>query len=144
MFGATAAAGRALFVVRSELEATEASSGAPVSLASLASQRIGVVTAIARPDRVMRSLREHGIVPARVRHFADHDWPRAHEPRRVSPSLDAWVTTAKCATKIGVRYEGAPVVVVRLRLSIPEPLLARCTSLRTPEAAGRLVPLTPP
>jgi hypothetical protein len=37
-----------------------------------------------------------------------------------------WLTTPKCATKLDGHYEGAPVVVVRQRLQLPDGLIALC------------------
>jgi tetraacyldisaccharide 4'-kinase len=61
--------------------------------------RLGLWTAIARPDRVLRALERHGIVPKITMFGADH-YPRggAHPLRSMGPvsSLDLWLTTTKC------------------------------------------------
>jgi len=119
------AARRPLFVVTSALRATEARSGGEVDLDALSRQRVGVVTAIARPDRFVRSLTALGLRPAAIRHFADHAWPPP-TPSRRAPPVDVWLTTPKCATKLSPRYDGAPVVVVDQRLAIPPDLVRAC------------------
>jgi tetraacyldisaccharide 4'-kinase len=100
--------------------------GTDVALASLARRRVGVVLAIARPERVLRSLRARGIEPVTTLLFADH----GALPERRAPShrgaVDLWLTTPKCATKLGAEFEGAPLAVLRQELALPDELLARC------------------
>jgi tetraacyldisaccharide 4'-kinase len=94
------------------------------ALSSLTGTRLGVVLAIARPDRVIRSLFAHGIVPVETHLFRDHAVPRRRPIRAGrSPRPDIWLTTPKCAAKMGPTYEGAPLVVLQQRLTLPEPLL---------------------
>jgi tetraacyldisaccharide 4'-kinase len=115
--------GRPQFRVRAELYAS-AADGAAIALDSIKGVRAGVVLAIARPDRFVRSLAARGIEPVAMRLFADHSVPRACRSRRGAPPVDLWLTTPKCATKLGEHYEGAPLAVVRQRLFLPDVLLA--------------------
>jgi len=92
-------------------------------LAELSRARLGLALAIARPERVIGDLRRSKIEPARVVLAADHEKP-ALKPGR-SVSLDAWLVTAKCATKLDKFAHGVPVWTLE-------------ESLRLPAAAGEL------
>jgi hypothetical protein len=80
-------------------------------------------------------LAARGIEPLTTRLFADHSVPRAARSRCGALPVDLWLTTPKCATKLGERYEGAPVVVVRQRLRLPDGLLALCLGAVSPRTA---------
>ncbi len=101
------AADRPVLPVASELVAARADGGPAMPLSTLAGVRLGLVLAIARPERVVAAL-------------------LALRLRRPAHPADAWLTTPKCATKLGSDYEGAPLIVLRQRLSIPSDLLRRC------------------
>lgn len=96
-------------------------SGVVVSMADLARMRVGLVLAIARPERVLRMLSAHGVTPSAVHVFGDHQVPRA--PMREVPHIDGWLTTGKCATKLGSHYAGAPVLVLDHRVEAPDEVL---------------------
>ncbi|MBI3202908.1 MAG: tetraacyldisaccharide 4'-kinase [Myxococcales bacterium] len=93
--------------------------GERVSLGSLGGLRLGLVLAIARPERVLGQLSALGICPAVVELHADH----ARIPPRRAP-VDAWVTSAKCATKLGSHRGGVPVWVLEHRVVLPSGLVA--------------------
>jgi tetraacyldisaccharide 4'-kinase len=81
----------------------DVASGERVELSALAGRRVGLLAAIARPDRLRADLERMGARVERERTFADH---HAYRPRDVE-SLDAellWVTTAKDAVKLPVRW----------------------------------------
>ncbi len=65
-----------------------------VAYAELDRTNIGLATGIARPERVVRMLASHGIVPARTKFMADHSSFR-------HPDRDGlfWLTTAKDAAR---------------------------------------------
>jgi tetraacyldisaccharide 4'-kinase len=111
-----------LFAVRAEVSLAFID-GRPLTFSELRGARVGVVLAVARPDRVLRTLAASGIRPAVTRLFADHALPQ----RRAShDAVDLWLTTPKCATKLDPTYDGAPVVVLRRTLALPDALVARC------------------
>jgi tetraacyldisaccharide 4'-kinase len=120
--GETRRAGVPLFTVSRSLSAVSAATGSPVSLEELAGRRLGLVLAIARPKRVTTDLAVHGIFPETVELFSDHAIPKN---RRFAshPALDAWLTTPKCATKLGSAYRGAPLVVLVQRFRLPDALV---------------------
>jgi tetraacyldisaccharide 4'-kinase len=118
---------RPVELVETSLVARDRETGREVPLASVAAARVGLVLAIARPRRVEESLATHGIRPVRVRSFADHAIPRppAFRGRLARPPVDLWLTTPKCATKLGPRFEGAPLVVLQHELQLPGSLVER-------------------
>jgi tetraacyldisaccharide 4'-kinase len=119
-----------LYHSQSELLGARTPRGEPISIDELRSMRLGLLLAVARPDRVLEALTENGIVPCAVRLFGDHSPMTRMAMRRADPSPDAWLTTAKCATKLAERLAGAPVLTLEHRVAVPEALLARCLSLR--------------
>jgi tetraacyldisaccharide 4'-kinase len=108
--------------VPSVLDGAVAPDETPVPISALAGMRVGLVLAIARPARVLGTLAAVGVHPVETRTFADHAAPtESHRPGRVH----LWLTTPKCKTKLGATYEGAPLYVLKQRLSVPELVLAR-------------------
>jgi tetraacyldisaccharide 4'-kinase len=91
--------------------------GRTLTLASLREMRLGLVLAVARPGRIVRSLRARGIEPVETRLFSDHAVP--HPAGSRGRRVDAWLTSSKCATKLGETYDGAPLFVVDHRLEVP-------------------------
>lgn len=99
-------------------EAIDAS-GERVPLASLAGSRVGLLVAIARPDRVARSLAGAGLPPAVTVALADHAAPSAGDlDRAARAGVSVWLTTARCATKLPARIGPAPVLAMAQRLDL--------------------------
>lgn len=94
--------------------------GELITLDALRGRRLGLVLAIARPDRVLRTLAAHGIEPQVVELHADH----ARIPQPGAAAVDGWLTTAKCATKLGSCRGGAPVWVLDHRVDLPPEVVA--------------------
>jgi len=100
--------------------------------AELRASNLGLLLAVGRPERIVRSLARRGIVPARALILSDHGNPPpfsavggavgAGSGRRI----DAWLTTSKCATKLGQCFGGAPVWTLRHALTLPEALAGLC------------------
>lgn len=104
-----------------------AEGGAWLEPAELAGLRLGLVLALARPDRVERELARLGVFPQLTALYADHAPLRAPRARRFhSTRVDAWLTTAKCATKLGSRFAGAPLLVLEQGVTLPRELLEIC------------------
>ncbi|MCC6217021.1 MAG: tetraacyldisaccharide 4'-kinase [Polyangiaceae bacterium] len=93
--------------------------GEVVTLERLGALRVGVVLALARPERLLSALAVAGLRPVRVVLFGDHEAPRL--PR--AACVDAWLTTPKCATKL----EGVPrserIWVLEDTLGVPRELV---------------------
>lgn len=79
---------------------------------SLRSCRVGLVTCLARPARIVQALRDKGVLVAR--HLA----LRNHGPGWRVPlgdaDVDVWVATEKCALHVS-----GPVIVLRARATLP-------------------------
>jgi tetraacyldisaccharide 4'-kinase len=111
-----------IFHVPSEVRGAHTPDGTPVGLAALRRARLGLWLAVARPDRILRSLQAVGVRPRVVSLEADH----AHPPRGSrlgTDRVDAWLTSAKCATKLGPSLGRAPVWVIDHRLGIDRALV---------------------
>ena len=105
--------------VESRVDTAIDPSGARIPLASLASSRVGLLVAVARPDRVARSLAAAGVVPAVTLALGDHASPRLRDLHRAARSgVAAWLTTARCSTKLPPRIGAAPVLVLEHRLAL--------------------------
>jgi tetraacyldisaccharide 4'-kinase len=83
--------------------------GALLSWADLARMRVGLVTAMARPERLVASLARRGVFPRVVVRGADHGrisrWALI-EPRGV----DVWLASEKCALHVP-RSRGVPLAL---------------------------------
>jgi tetraacyldisaccharide 4'-kinase len=100
------------------------------ALSSFARCRVGLAVAIARPGRLLAALAGHGIRPVEVLALADHaSFGPAVERRARRAAIDAWLTTARCATKLGPRFGGAPVLALDHRVDVAS-LLPRLSVLR--------------
>jgi len=96
-----------------------------VDLASIAGARVGLLCAIARPDRLVRALAREGIRPATVLALGDHArfGPAALERARRA-EVEVWLTTTRCATKLPARIGRAVVLALRHRVDVG-PLVER-------------------
>ncbi|MCA9593015.1 MAG: tetraacyldisaccharide 4'-kinase [Myxococcales bacterium] len=121
------------YVVEAELVGATGAGGERWTLAELRGLRLGVALAVARPERVLRSLDRAGIMPHTVHRAADHD-----RPRPVAAPVEGWLVTPKCATKLGERLQGAPVFTLDWRLRPPASLL-RAVAVSSPEKPGATV-----
>jgi tetraacyldisaccharide 4'-kinase len=112
--------------------------GALLTLAELARRRLGLVLALARPERVERELARHGVHPQLTLQYADHaELPPPPAALLARAPVAAWLTTAKCATKLGPSYAGAPLLVLEQRVELPPELVEICTGRAAPEPLGR-------
>lgn len=103
-----------------ELVGAREPDGRVVGIRELAQRRLGLALAIANPERVLRALAAHGVHPSAVSLGPDHGVPRVRADRAARP--EAWLTTAKCATKLGDRLGTAPVWVLEQELRLPPEL----------------------
>ena len=78
--------------------------GAREPLERLRGARVGILAAIARPDRLARELGELGAELAARRVFRDHHLYRAEDLAGLDPSL-LWITTAKDAVKLDAAWD---------------------------------------
>lgn len=116
-------------------------SGERAPLASLRSGSIGLFTAIARPDRLVRALGAAGVRPKDVVSVSDHGSLAPAASRLRQARVDAWVGTAKCALHLAPVSLGVPVGILEATdLRLPPPILHSfagiCSS--SPEYVRRL------
>jgi len=115
--------------VRTALFGAETADGERMSIDRLRAMRLGLVLGVARPERILEALSENGIEPCTTRLYADHS-PMTQIGETYSPRPpEAWLTTAKCATKLAERLAGAAVLTLDHRLSVPDALLERVAAL---------------
>lgn len=98
----------------------------PLSLASLATARLGLMLGLARPLRVVGSLERVGIRPLCTMRFRDHAWPPARLLDDAAilardARLDAWLATEKCATRLPNHLGNVPVVTFAQELELMAP-----------------------
>jgi tetraacyldisaccharide 4'-kinase len=114
--------------------------GLPVPLAHLAGAAVGVVSAVARPDRILRTLARRGIEPVSTLAFPDHHRPTHAElsraTARTTHRIDAWLTTGKCATKLPEALGGAPVLVLDHTFRLSDRLVDWVANERSSTARG--------
>jgi tetraacyldisaccharide 4'-kinase len=101
-------------------------SGATVALSELGGAPFGLLLAIARPDRVVRSLARRGLRAAATIELADHAAPTLSELEQAASRterVEAWLTTQKCAVKLPHRIGRAPILALDHRIELPKALV---------------------
>lgn len=86
----------------------------------------GLLLAIARPERVVRSLARRGLRATKTIELADHAAPGLAELERLAarkPPVALWLTTQKCATKLPPSIGRAPVLALDHRIELPKALV---------------------
>lgn len=78
--------------------------GDRATLESIRGMRVGLFTAMARPDRLLTALRASGIEPRAIVSIADHGPLTRSARRRLSScaGLDGWLATEKCALHLSL------------------------------------------
>jgi tetraacyldisaccharide 4'-kinase len=102
--------------------------GSAISVSRLRSARLGLITTIARSDRVVGGLARRGLDLVTRLSFADHHRPSRSELERGAAEgplrVDVWLTTAKCATKLPRTVAGSPVLVLEHEVRLTDRLVA--------------------
>lgn len=105
------------------------SSGRFLSWDELATHRVGVVAALARPDRLVRWLVRRGVRPCAIVRAPDHGpfGPGFARACRTAAAgkVDIWVATQKCALHAAAAALGAPLAVMEHGLALHPELRAR-------------------
>lgn len=87
---------------------------------SWAGSRIGLFTALARPERLERALAREGIQPSEVVRAGDHGPVTSSiRSRLVDSRVDLWLATGKCATHLEPVALGAPLAILDGSLVLP-------------------------
>lgn len=94
--------------------------GEALPLDALFGKRLGLLTTVARPQRLLRQLRAHHFEIIEWRAGADHG---PLEQRRAPADVDIWVSTAKCREHVGEVFENIPVWVLVEAVTLPEQLV---------------------
>lgn len=116
---------------------------------ALARARVGLLCALARPERVVRALARHGVVPREVVRARDHGPFDARElvrARAARARVDLWLATPKCALHLGGRLGaalgappeaplGAPLAILDGRVDLSRPLRAALRGVLAPNEA---------
>jgi tetraacyldisaccharide 4'-kinase len=93
--------------------------------------RVGLVCALARPERVLWSLAGVGIFPAALVRTRDHGpgplAPGVRPPPGVR--LDLWLATAKCAQHVAKSGKFRPIAVLEHSAELPVDLVAALTAV---------------
>lgn len=115
-----------------EVDATPRSvliDGRPEGLDALAGLRLGLFTAIARPDRLERALERMRVVPEVVVRASDHGpLTRPLVAQLAAARADLWLTTTKCALHLETSSLGLRLGILDGGLELPTALRA---ALRT-------------
>jgi tetraacyldisaccharide-1-P 4'-kinase len=119
--------GKPIHFWSSRLTGARSATGGHVSLDELRTLRLGLVLALARPERVEQQLARSALAPRIVRLCSDHARPepgfRLRPSARARRGVDAWLTTAKCASKLGSSFAGAPLLVLEQAVTLPVSVL---------------------
>jgi tetraacyldisaccharide 4'-kinase len=123
-------------------------SGALVSLPALAEEPIGLIAALARPERVVRALARQGVNPRVVLRAPDHGPVSARligkaKKEAKASGIGLWLATAKCsvhvaralprdAHKTAEDWLGAPLATLEYSLVLSPPLIERLGRLAAP------------
>ncbi len=103
--------------IPSRIGGAVAASGERIPLAALAGLRLGLLVAVARPERIVSALAREGIRPRMTVFLADH--AGALSPGGgAGVEVEAWLTTARCATKLPEAIDGAPVLALDHRVDV--------------------------
>lgn len=123
----------------SSIEGAASARGERLDVIAMRGLCVGLVLAVARPERIARALALVGIEPEVTLALGDHaalapaDLDRAlvaAAPRRAARP-DVWLTTPKCATKLPEALWGAPVFALDHRIDV-EPLVGALRVVRQP------------
>lgn len=96
----------------------------------LATRRLGLVCALARPERVVRFLAGRGIRPHALLCCRDHGpLGRRTIARAARAPVDLWLATPKCALHVAAEASGLPLATIDHALALPPALSAGLAEL---------------
>ena len=90
----------------------------PLPIGSLRGARLGLFTALARPDRLVRALAALGVRPAEIVSIRDHGPLAAARSRLSDPAIEAWIATEKCALHLAAVSLGPPLGTLEADLDL--------------------------
>ena len=128
--------GREVFAARAESHGAWDANGALQTWESLRSVRVGLLTALARPERVMATLARRGIRPHVVFIGRDHGpipaGAAVHEREPHGSRIDVWLATAKCALHAERARLALPLATLDYSVVLPARLCVRLRALAVP------------
>jgi tetraacyldisaccharide 4'-kinase len=98
-------------------------SGEVSAVGSLRGRSVGLFTAIARPDRLVRALAALGVRPREIVSVPDHGPASLGRQALGRASVDVWIATEKCALHLAKEVLGAPIGTLESDLRLPEDVL---------------------
>jgi tetraacyldisaccharide-1-P 4'-kinase len=99
--------------------------------ASLAGSRVGLFTALGRPERLVRALARARITSLHVARAADHGPISRRLEREIrSAEVDIWLATAKCAVHLEAMRLPARLAILDGSLILPPALTSALSGLR--------------
>jgi tetraacyldisaccharide 4'-kinase len=109
---------------------------------ALAGKHVGLITSIARPDRIVRALTAAGLHVATHLDLGDHGSLARRTLVRAlwaAPSVEAWVATPKCAEHLlphadFLASHGSPIVELEARAKLEPRLISALDAIRMAKA----------
>lgn len=101
----------------------------------LSGLRLGLVTSLARPDRISAWLGRRGVTPEVILSGGDHRPVSTRAMREAGKGLDAWLATEKCATHLGA-FADLPVFTLDYRAFPAVALVAALGAALTAQTSG--------
>jgi tetraacyldisaccharide 4'-kinase len=91
--------------------------------AELRRRRLGLWTAVARPDRILAQLAKVRVIPKLVIAQPDHGAAHTAETSRraraaLQAGVDLWLCTAKCAVHLPPQLDGRPLAILEYQLTL--------------------------
>ncbi len=105
------------------LTSVERPDGTRSSVDELRAKSLGLLTTIARPERLERRLEAAGVSIAAWRAGPDHGALKERRHPTGDPPIEAWLTTAKCRQRLGQVFENIPVWVLHEEVLLPRQLV---------------------
>jgi len=107
--------------VPARLAGAVSAAGEVFDLRALAALRLGLLLAVARPERIVSALARVGLRPDPTLCLGDHAVPTAALLAEAARApVEAWLTTARCATKLPEAIGGRPVLALDHRVDVTE------------------------
>lgn len=108
--------------------------GALLGWGSLSGLRLGLLCALARPDRIVRSLARRGLSLRAIVRARDHGpFDRQSLESCAGAAVDLWLASPKCALQLH-DFVAVPYATLDHRLVLSGALRGRCTALALPGA----------
>lgn len=127
--GAIPHRGKEVFAAHTESRGAWDAAGVLLTWDVLRSVRVGLLTALARPERVIAALARRGVRPRLVLVGRDHGPISAgaaiHERERRAPRIDLWLATPKCALHAERARLVLPLATLDYSVVLPPRLCAR-------------------